>query len=179
MRDETPATQGRVIAEDVTPATQGRLIAQDVRELVRGGDHAIALEQIARLEALPAAAARAAGSALLGQTYRSRAAALRALRRHVRQHVAARSGGAFEREFEREYSREARRRGADLVTLAHMRRALPQYDRATFDAGLRELRRSGRFDLDTHEGRHGSISDAERAAGITELGRRYVYVARR
>jgi hypothetical protein len=51
-------------------------------------------------------------------------------------------------------------------------------ERTTFDAGLEELRRAGRYTLSGAEGRHG-VSDAERDAGICEVGTLLLYVSRK
>jgi hypothetical protein len=63
------------------------------------------------------------------------------------------------------------------VSLVKLREAIP-FDRAAFDAGLQELRRSGQYFLQAAEGRHG-LSDAERAAGLEEHGQLLLYVSRR
>jgi hypothetical protein len=63
------------------------------------------------------------------------------------------------------------------VSLVELRRALP-VDRDTFDRGLQELRRAGRFGLSAAEGRHG-LSQEEREAAIQEHGAVLLFVARR
>jgi hypothetical protein len=57
-----------------------------------------------------------------------------------------------------------------------LRRALP-VDRRTFDTGLEDLRRTGRYILSAAEGRHG-ISAEEQEAGIHEYGSLLLYVSR-
>src|SRR5262249_42119566 len=70
-------------------------------------------------------------------------------------------------------------RSPNFVRLLDLRRALPQFERATFDAGLRQLRLHDEFTLSGHEGRHGPLLDEEREAGIREVGSLLVYVSRR
>lgn len=67
----------------------------------------------------------------------------------------------------------------NFVTLADLRRALPEFDRVAFDAGLRQLRIDGQFSLDSHEGQTGSLTPEEREAGVQEAGSLLVYVSRR
>lgn len=67
----------------------------------------------------------------------------------------------------------------NFVRLLDLRQALPEFDRAQFDAGLRQLRIDGEFTLDTHEGRHGPLTEPEREAGVREAGSLLVYVSRR
>jgi hypothetical protein len=72
-----------------------------------------------------------------------------------------------------------RERGANLVTLSALRAALPGYSRETFDTELYELRAANLFVLAVAEGRHGRPAPEVIAAGITEQGRRFVYISRR
>jgi hypothetical protein len=67
--------------------------------------------------------------------------------------------------------------GHNFVSLAGLRPELP-CDRAAFDDGLRRLRVAGRYTLSAAEGRHG-LTDAERAAGVTEDGALLLFVSRR
>lgn len=88
-------------------------------------------------------------------------------------------GGDFAAEFDRAFDElDAAGRRLNHVKLYDLRRALPHFDRATFDAELRELRRAGRYDLNPSEGTHGRLTDDERAAGIVEAGSRLVYCQR-
>lgn len=65
----------------------------------------------------------------------------------------------------------------NAVSLVDLRRALP-FERAAFDAGLRDLRRAGRYTLSAAEGRHG-IAPEEREAGVVEDGTLLLYVSRK
>ncbi len=67
--------------------------------------------------------------------------------------------------------------GINLVNLVDLRRAVP-VDRATFDRGLQDLRRTGRFSLTGAEGRHG-LTPEEQEAAIREGEGLLLYVARR
>jgi hypothetical protein len=67
--------------------------------------------------------------------------------------------------------------GSNFVSLVALRQALPM-EHAVFDAGLDQLRRTGRYTLSSAEGRHG-VSDEERAAGILEEGTLLLYVSRK
>jgi hypothetical protein len=88
-------------------------------------------------------------------------------------------GRDFADAFERAFAELAQAgRGLNFVKLHALRAALPGYDRAAFDAGLRELRLAGRFALDPAEGTHDRLTDEERASGITEGGSRLVYCRR-
>ena len=69
--------------------------------------------------------------------------------------------------------------GTNFVRLIELRQALPQFDRATFDSELQELRRGWEFSLEAHEGLHVQISPEERASGIPEMGTLLIYVSRR
>ncbi len=71
------------------------------------------------------------------------------------------------------------RAGAEnYVNLLDLRRALPAFDRAAFDAGLQRLRQAGVFRLRLADGRFG-ISPEEREAGIpTEDGALWLFVSR-
>jgi hypothetical protein len=69
------------------------------------------------------------------------------------------------------------RGGMNFVSLVDLRRALP-LDRETFDTGLRELRRSGRFTLNAAEGRHG-LTPEEQEAAVREEGTLLLHVSRK
>jgi hypothetical protein len=66
--------------------------------------------------------------------------------------------------------------GYNYVTLRALRSALPDVPRAKFDEGLAALRRSRRYTLDPA---HGTMTKADRDAGIMEAGNLLMYVARR
>lgn len=70
-------------------------------------------------------------------------------------------------------------RGANLVTLAALRAALPDYDRASFDRELYALRRANLYLLVVAEGRHNKPAAEVFAAAIVEGDRRFAYVSRR
>lgn len=69
--------------------------------------------------------------------------------------------------------------GHNYVTLAALRDALPDTTRQELDSAVHSLRRAGRITLDSADGRHARLNEAELAAGIVEGGQRLVYVARR
>jgi hypothetical protein len=84
----------------------------------------------------------------------------------------------FGQRFEEAFARLDRERGGhNLVSLVALRQALAE-DRAGFDAGLRQLRREGRYSLSAAEGRHG-ISPEERDAGIVEDGSLLLFASRK
>ena len=84
--------------------------------------------------------------------------------------------GAFRAAFER---LDRRNGSTNFVKLADLRRALAEFGRDEFDAGLRSLRLDGEFSLDSHEGLHGSLTPEEREAGVREAGSLLVYASRR
>ena len=69
--------------------------------------------------------------------------------------------------------------GHNYVTLAALRDAFPQTPRQEIDDAIHALRRAKHITLDSADGRHARLSEAEIAAGILESGQRLVYVARR
>lgn len=81
---------------------------------------------------------------------------------------------AFDEAFQRLDQEQGRH---NFVSLVDLRRALPM-ERAAFDAGLRELRRTGRYTLSAAEGRHG-LRPEEIDAGVSEDGVLLLFVARR
>jgi hypothetical protein len=84
----------------------------------------------------------------------------------------------FARLFEEAFAQLDRAHGAhNHVSLVALRRTVP-VDRAAFDAGLQQLRRTGRYGLSAAEGRHG-ISAEEQDAGIREDGSLLLFVSRR
>jgi hypothetical protein len=86
----------------------------------------------------------------------------------------------FAEAFRQAFTRLDRRNGGtNFVRLLELRQALPQFDRATFDAGLNQLRRQWEFSLEAHEGLHVQISPEERESGIPEMGTLLIYVSRR
>lgn len=84
----------------------------------------------------------------------------------------------FSRAFKEAFERLRRGRPFNMVELAALRDALPDYSREQFDGGLRELRKSREFVLRAFEGRHGSLTAEEMAAAIREDGRVFAYAAR-
>jgi hypothetical protein len=85
----------------------------------------------------------------------------------------------FRSAFDEAFDRLQRRPGAeDFVSLLDLRRALPAFDRAAFDAGLGRLRAAGAYSLRLADGRFG-ISPEERDAGVpTPDGALLLYVSR-
>jgi hypothetical protein len=84
----------------------------------------------------------------------------------------------FGQQFDEAFARLDRERGGhNLVSLVALRQAIA-VDRAAFDAGLRELRRQGRYSLSAAEGRHG-ISPEERDAGVFEDGSLLLFASRK
>ena len=67
----------------------------------------------------------------------------------------------------------------NFLKLADLREALVQYARSDFDHGLNQLRRQRVFTLDSEEGKHSRLSEAERSAGIREGDSLLVYCSRR
>lgn len=67
----------------------------------------------------------------------------------------------------------------NFVKLSTMRESMAAYTHDEFNSGLRQLRVDGTYSLDSHEGLHGSLSQADRDAAILEAGSRYVYVSLR
>lgn len=84
--------------------------------------------------------------------------------------------GAFRAAFE---ILDLRNGSTNFVKLADLRQLLSEFRREDFDAGLRELRMAGDFSLDSHEGLHGTLSEKEREAGVSEAGSLLVYASRR
>jgi hypothetical protein len=90
-----------------------------------------------------------------------------------------RTGHDFRSKFDTAFKRlDAEGRGLNFVKLHDLRLSLPEYDRTAFDAGLRQLRIEGRYELNTAEGSHRRLTDDEREAGIVEAGTRLVYCQR-
>lgn len=85
----------------------------------------------------------------------------------------------FAQDFERTFAELRDKHEANLIPLNELRAAFPGLSAQDFDAKLMELRRKGRFNLDTHDGRHGNVTPEQAAAQITEGGRRYIYATRR
>jgi hypothetical protein len=80
--------------------------------------------------------------------------------------------------FDEAFARLDREHGShNHVSLVALRRIL-SVDRAAFDAGLRQLRRDGRYSLSAAEGRHG-LSAEEQDAAIREDGSMLLFVSKR
>jgi hypothetical protein len=88
-------------------------------------------------------------------------------------------GVDFSQAFNEAFDRLRRQRTFNMVELSALRRALPGFSREAFDLGLRELRESDEFVLESFEGRHGALSPEDIAAAIREDGRVFAYAARR
>jgi hypothetical protein len=90
------------------------------------------------------------------------------------------NGGSFAARFEALFNELDRQHGShNRVALRDLRPKMADVDRASFDRELNALRAADRFVLEDFEGRHGSFDPTLAEAGITELGHRYVFVARK
>ncbi len=67
----------------------------------------------------------------------------------------------------------------NFIKVHLLRQALPQFSREQFDAGLKQLRLANRYTMDSIFGASGSLTEAERAAGIQEGQSVLVYVSRK
>jgi predicted negative regulator of RcsB-dependent stress response len=67
----------------------------------------------------------------------------------------------------------------NFVKVYELRQALAHYSREAFDAGLKQLRLSKHYTMDSVFGANASLTEAERAAGIQEGQSLLVYVSRR
>ena len=86
----------------------------------------------------------------------------------------------FAQAFREAFEQLNRRNGwTNLVKLVELRVGICFLGRSEFDAGLRGLRVAGEFSLESHEGRHESLTLDERDAGIREAGSLLVYASRR
>ncbi len=84
----------------------------------------------------------------------------------------------FARAFDETFRRlDVQGRSHNFVSILELRRGLP-FDRQAFDAGLRELRRAGRYTLSAAEGKQG-VRPEEQEAGIIEDGALLLYVSRK
>jgi hypothetical protein len=92
---------------------------------------------------------------------------------------AANGAAPFEALFDTEFERLRRQRGANLVKLSGLREALSQFAPEQFEQELSRLRRQNRYVLQSFDGRHGDLSEEDRAAAIVEADRTFVYAARR
>ena len=85
----------------------------------------------------------------------------------------------FVKHFEEAFDRLDRTEGRlNFVSLVDLRRELPEYNPAQFDAGIKELRRRRIFTLSSAEGRFG-ISEDQKNAAILEAGSLLLFVSRR
>jgi hypothetical protein len=86
----------------------------------------------------------------------------------------------FTEAFREAFDRLDRHNGStNFVKLSDLRRALPEFGREAFDAGLDALRRDWQFSLNTHEGLYGSLTPEDREAGVREAGSLMIYASRR
>jgi hypothetical protein len=93
--------------------------------------------------------------------------------------AASEQAAEFARAFDETFRRlDGQGRSHNFVSLLELRRGLLRFDRQAFDAGLRELRRVGRYTLSAAEGRQG-VSPEEQEAGIIEDGALLLYVSRK
>lgn len=92
----------------------------------------------------------------------------------------ARSADDFATAFRAAFDQIDRGNGrSNLVKLAALRRALPQFDRASFDEGLRTLQSEDAFTLDAHEGFYEKLAPEDAEAGIRDAGSLLVYAIRK
>ena len=140
-----------------------------------------ALAAARAMDAARAAQAAAEVAARAAQAAQAAEAALQAAQAAQASRIAAQANFAdFAEAFRQAFTRLDRRNGGNnFVRLLELRQALPQFDRATFDAGLNQLRRQWEFSLEAHEGLHVQISPEERESGIPEMGTLLIYVSRR
>ncbi|MGE0755887.1 MAG: hypothetical protein AB7F89_01195 [Pirellulaceae bacterium] len=88
--------------------------------------------------------------------------------------------GHFARDFERAFRDiDGSTGGRNFVRLHSLRRAVPQYSREAFDAGLRQLRLADEYSLETSHGGGARLTDEEREAGIQEGSSLFVYVLKK
>jgi len=83
---------------------------------------------------------------------------------------------AFDAAFQQLDQQHGRR---NYLQVLDLRTALPQFDRGTFDAELRQLRLAGRYTMDSAHGGYTQLTDAQRAAGIQEGSSLMIYVSRK
>jgi hypothetical protein len=88
-------------------------------------------------------------------------------------------GDGFAATFDRVFSELHEQRRSNLIALAALRVRLAGYDREQFDRELRKLRETGRYVMQSFDGRHGELTQELEQAAICENGRTFVYVARR
>ncbi|MCA9080452.1 MAG: hypothetical protein KDA58_07825, partial [Planctomycetaceae bacterium] len=93
-----------------------------------------------------------------------------------REAVSPGQAGNFEQDFRDAFAHLNRANGSrNFVKLLELRRALGQYARSEFDAGLNQLRRARQFTLEGSEGRAVTPTAMEREAAIVEGGIPLVY----
>lgn len=86
----------------------------------------------------------------------------------------------FAAAFDEVFGQIDRRNGStNLVKLSDLRRALADFDRQRFDAGLRQLRLTGGYELGRHDGLSGPLTIEDCEAGILEADAFLIYVSRR
>jgi hypothetical protein len=85
----------------------------------------------------------------------------------------------FATTFDRVFGELHEQRRSNLVALDALRARFAGYDRAEFDRELRKLRETGRYVMQSFDGRHGELTQELEEAAICENGRSFVYVARR
>ncbi len=84
----------------------------------------------------------------------------------------------FAARFEEAFRRLDRDRGSNnFVWLTELRRAMADYTREHFDAGLRRLRKARRYKINAAEG-HFGITDEQKESSIYEAGTIYLSVSR-
>jgi hypothetical protein len=89
------------------------------------------------------------------------------------------AGRSFPDRFDHAFAAKDRQGGGrNLVSLVHLRAALGNVGRETFDRELRELRKAGRYALVAVEDLRG-ISVEEKSAAIKKDGELLLYVSRK
>lgn len=83
---------------------------------------------------------------------------------------------AFEAAFERLL---AKADGRNFIKVFDLRRELPQFSREAFDAGLRKLRETDKFTMESYEGNNRRYPEEEIQAGIREGGSILIHVSRK
>lgn len=84
----------------------------------------------------------------------------------------------FHKEFATAFEKHRQHLGHNLVELHHLRADLPHHDKETFDKHALKLRRDRHYALETHDGRHGVLSDKAKEGAITQGGRNFVYASK-
>jgi antitoxin component of MazEF toxin-antitoxin module len=87
------------------------------------------------------------------------------------------TGGSFSSDFDKAYS-ALDTKGRGMIPIHALRSALPHYTNEQFNKEVRKLREEGKLSADSSEGDTVAFTDAQRAAGITEGGTRFMYLSK-